>query len=130
MLAALRRTVRDQVVNLGLSEPATRVYRALSAGDPRNALGNARYRRNGAPDGLPIPPASLRFAVAGTASISWFLEAGALAFDSNRETLARNGVAVEKLGSVLDFGCGCGRVLRRWHSVAGPTVSGCDYNPR
>src|SRR4030081_44495 len=123
MLAAFRRPVRDQVVSLGLSEPATRVLRVVTSSNPRTALGNARYRRDGAPDGLPIPPSDLRFMVAGTTSISWFLEAGAMAFESIREALTRNGVAVEKLGAVLDFGCGCGRVLRRWNSVAGPVVS-------
>lgn len=130
MLAGLRRTVRDQVVNLGLADPATRLIRAVSSSDPRIAVSNSRYRRRGAPDGLPIPPADLRFLVAGSASIAWFLELGALGFDSIRDALARNGVKVEELGSILDFGCGCGRVLRRWHSVGGPQANGSDYNPR
>lgn len=128
MLASLRRTVRDHVVSLGLTEPATRIYRAAASSDPRVALANARYRRAGAPDRLPIPPTDLRFLVAGSASISWFLEGGALAFDSIRAALARRGVAPSQLEAVLDFGCGCGRVLRHWSSVGGPKISGCDYN--
>jgi SAM-dependent methyltransferase len=130
MLDALRRTLRDQVASLGLSEPATRVYKAVTASDPRVALANARYRRDGAPDGMPLPPADLRFLVARTTSISWFLEGGALAFESTLEALGRSGVAVEQLEAVLDFGCGCGRVLRNWSSLKGPRVSGCDFNPR
>jgi SAM-dependent methyltransferase len=130
VLASLRRTLRDQVLNRGLSRPATRLYRAVAGSDPRIVLGNARYRREGAPDGLPLPPADLRFLVAGTTSISWFLEAGALAFESIREILARNETGIEKLPAVLDFGCGCGRVLRQWNSIEGPRISGCDYNAR
>lgn len=130
MLAGLRRTVRDQVVNLGFAEPANRIYRAVASSDPRIAVANARYRRDGAPDRLPIPPSDLRFLVAGSASISWFLEGGALAFESTVEALRRKGFAIEQLGAVLDFGCGCGRVLRNWNSVKGPRVSGCDLNPR
>src|SRR5487761_793641 len=113
MLAALRRTMRDQVANLGLSGPATRVYRAVASGDPRIAIGNARFRRQGAPDGLPIPPSDLRFSVAGTTSISWFLEGGARAFGSIHEVLRRNGVALEGLGAVL-----------------GPKAHGSDYDSR
>ncbi len=128
MLASLRRNLRDQVVSLGLTKPATRIYRAVASSDPRVAIANARYRRSGAPDRLPIPPADLRFLVAGSASISWFLEGGALAFDSIRAALARRGVALSQLEAVLDFGCGCGRVLRHWSSVQGPKLSGCDYN--
>ena len=32
------------------------------------------------------------------------------------------------MSSVLDFGCGCGRVLRHWHRFRG-RLSGTDYNP-
>jgi len=31
---------------------------------------------------------------------------------------------------VLDFGCGCGRVLRHWSGVHGTGVYGCDINPK
>jgi ubiquinone/menaquinone biosynthesis C-methylase UbiE len=30
---------------------------------------------------------------------------------------------------VLDFGCGCGRVMRRWAGITGPSFHGSDYNP-
>src|SRR6266850_5798640 len=117
MLTAVARSVRDQVSSLGLAGPAARVIRAITSSDPRTALANARYRRQGAPDGLPIPPADLVFLVAGTTSISWFLEGGALAAETIRRAMARRGVAINELGSILDFGCGCGRVLRHWHDL-------------
>ena len=31
---------------------------------------------------------------------------------------------------VLDFGCGCGRVLRHWAGLEGPEIHGSDYNER
>jgi SAM-dependent methyltransferase len=33
------------------------------------------------------------------------------------------------MGTVLDFGCGVGRVLRHWSGVTGPVLHGTDYNP-
>ena len=117
MLTAVQRTLRDQVSSLGLAEPAARVYRMIVSSDPRVAIGNARYRRNGAPDGLPIPLSDLIFPVAATTSISWFLEGGALAARTIREALERRGLEIEKLAAILDFGCGCGRVLRHWHAL-------------
>jgi SAM-dependent methyltransferase len=53
-----------------------------------------------------------------------------MAFESIKSALQRNGVAIGDLDAVLDFGCGCGRVLRCWNSVQGPRPNGCDYNPR
>jgi SAM-dependent methyltransferase len=130
MLAGVSRSVRDQVSSLGLARPAARVLRALTSSDPRVALANARLRRNGAPDGLPIPPPDLLFLVAGTTSIPWFLEGGGLAAFTVREAMGRRGLAVDSLEAILDFGCGCGRVLRHWHGLRRARVFGTDYSPR
>ena len=49
---------------------------------------------------------------------------------SSTELLARNGVPLGDRRSVLDLGCGCGRVARWWAEVEGPRFYGCDYNPK
>jgi SAM-dependent methyltransferase len=68
--------------------------------------------------------------VAGSADISWFLKAGALAAATVRDSLRGQGVDVEKADAILDFGCGCGRVLRHWNSLTGTRIYGTDYNSR
>jgi len=104
---------------LGLLLPAYRGYERLRAfGAQRIAVG---------PDGLPVPPPELIVRVAGTADADWFLEGGRLAEESIRAALARAGTSVEAAGAIHDFGCGCGRVVRRWQSLAGP-VHGTDLN--
>jgi SAM-dependent methyltransferase len=90
---------------------------------------NARLRRAGAPDGLPIPPTRLILLVTASPDVGWYLESGRHAAASIRSSLARNGVDVTRLRSILDFGCGCGRVVRHWRGLPGE-VSGCDLNPR
>lgn len=114
MKARVLRTLQK----LHLLGPAYSAYerlRALRGGPPVRAE-----------DGLPVPPARLRVRVAGTADLEWFLESGRLAEQSIRATLERHGTRVEDLGALLDFGCGCGRVTRRWHELAG--VHGSDMN--
>jgi SAM-dependent methyltransferase len=69
------------------------------------------------PDGLPLPPPKLLFRVTGTTEATWFIEGGRLTEESIRAALARAGAPLESLDAILDFGCGCGRVLRRWHSL-------------
>jgi SAM-dependent methyltransferase len=79
-----------------------------------------------ADDGLPVPPAGLRVRVAGTADLAWFLEGGRLAEQSIRDALGRHGRPLDNVETLLDFGCGCGRVTRRFAERAG--VHGSDTN--
>lgn len=94
--------------------PAFRAYeRALSL--------RGRRLRTG-PDGLPVPPPELIVRVAGSADVAWFLEGGRLGYES-----VRAHVPADELASVLDFGCGCGRVTRYWRDFAG-FISGSDLS--
>jgi len=81
-------------------------------------------------DGLPVPPPRLRVEVAGTAGLQWFLDSGRQQAGIIRSAAERNGVPLESAGSLLDFGCGCGRVLRHWAGLAGPAIHGSDFNER
>jgi SAM-dependent methyltransferase len=78
--------------------------------------------------GLPIPPPHLRVLVGGSADVESFLRIGHSMFQGLCATLAQHAARVDELDSVLDFGCGCGRVLRHWRAVAGPRIHGCDSN--
>src|SRR3954453_1101206 len=79
-------------------------------------------------DGLPVPPPHLIVRVAGTPDAAWFLESGRLAAQSIRDALERAGTRIEAMESILDFGCGCGRVIRNWAKLdaklAGSDLSG------
>src|SRR5205814_5181377 len=79
-------------------------------------------------DGVPLPPPRFVHAVVGTDDVDWFLESGRLAATNIRGLLAEQGVALETLGAILDFGCGVGRILRHWVGLRGPRLFGSDYN--
>jgi SAM-dependent methyltransferase len=78
--------------------------------------------------GLPLPPASLREWVAGTTDLHWFLEGGKLGAQTILSILAKHNIELEKLESVLDFGCGCGRVIRHLHLYEAVRLHGTDCN--
>jgi SAM-dependent methyltransferase len=80
-------------------------------------------RVHAGPDGLPVPPPELIVRVAGTPDVGWFLESGRLGYES-----VRSHVPAGELESVLDFGCGCGRVTRYWREFRGE-VAGSDLSP-
>ncbi len=93
--------------------PAFRAWEALQALPPRPRP---------AIDGPPLPPRRLMVRVAGTADPEWFLRSGRAAY----EAIVAH-VPLDEVDSVLDFGCGCGRVTRYWKGFRG-TVAGSDLS--
>jgi SAM-dependent methyltransferase/predicted transcriptional regulator len=86
------------------------------------------------PDGLPLPPPELMRVVMGATAArrrlsSAFYATGAQVAENITRILGRHGVDLSDLGAILDFGCGGGRVIRHWKSLAKPRLHGCDYNP-
>lgn len=79
-------------------------------------------------EGLPLPPPRLRTLTAGTANSRWFLESGHASAETIRDAVNRHRGPLESLGRMLDFGCGCGRVLRHWQGMAGIEIHAVDQN--
>ena len=97
----------------------------------RIACYNLGYRMIRAHDGRPLPPASLVNLVIGSRELAWYQLGGIFMQQAICTFLRRNGAPVESFRSMLDFGCGCGRILRWWGGISGSCeIWGCDYNPR
>lgn len=79
--------------------------------------------------GLPVPPSSLMEKVAGGPLVSWFHALGKRGAESIEAVLRDHGLRIETFDAILDFGCGCGRVIRHWSHLANTRVHGTDYNP-
>lgn len=91
---------------------------------------NTLSRLKGSPDGLPLPPGRLMFLVQGTTNVQEFLTDGRSTALAVLDVLKGVGVAVDGSMRVLDFGCGCGRVIRHVHGMTGAECHGSDYNPQ
>ena len=68
----------------------------------------------------PLPPEALRRRVSGTADPGWFERSGLATLAEWRRALALAGASLEAAGSIVDFGCGCGRVLRHLQPLLRP----------
>jgi len=92
----------------------------------RNALLRKQHQLAGA---LPIPPGRLIYLVQGSDSVEIFLVSGLQSAQMIQELLAKHQIELNSLSSILDFGCGVGRVIRHWVNLQGPRLYGCDVNP-
>lgn len=125
-LSEMKRFAIRLLLTLGLLNFARRVTIWLK---PWILFRNALYKLKGAPDNLPLPPSWLIYLAVGTPDIRWFLRGGVLAVESITSSLKKNGVDIGRFASILDFGCGCGRVIRHLQFLTDARLYGTDYNP-
>ena len=125
---SVRRAVAVVAETLGAERVAWRL-RELSQTVPQLPELVLPSRRQAA-DGLPLPPPLLRVQVNGSSKPDDFLRQGKRAADTVRQAVDAAGRSLEGFESVLDFGCGSGRVMRQWVGLEGPQLFGSDYNRR
>jgi SAM-dependent methyltransferase len=82
-----------------------------------------------AADGLPVPHRVLRRLVTGVEDLDWFLRIGRAGAETVVGILQQHNIDLARLGGVLDFGCGCGRIMRHLARHCDAGLHGCDVNP-
>lgn len=129
MKQALKKVSKEALARVGLLELARSIRRFKYRHEISIFLRNLRHLAHRPPDGLPIPPVNLINLVSGGRDIDWFMKSGRDAAESIVTMLEKNGLALGRFKAILDFGCGCGRVLRYWKSLQSTQIYSVDCNP-
>jgi SAM-dependent methyltransferase len=98
----------------------------------RDICSRIQYQMPVAADSIPIPPRELHALVSGDDELdmSAFFDVGRFCAESVVGLLKKRGLDIDDLGAILDFGCGCGRVLRFFNGLKRAKLYGTDYNAK
>ena len=121
----LRRGLQGVAGAMGLDDIAREVKKI------REICTQIQYQVTVAPDGLPLPPPELHYLVSGNSDLGPFdfLEIGENCAKCITTALNEHNLDFSDFQAVLDFGCGCGRVIRHFHSLKA-NLYGVDYNAK
>ena len=126
----MKMQAKQLLQRVGLLDVALRSYHNLKVATPAIVWQEIPLRLRGAPDGHPLPPPDLIFEVIGSRWSAVYLESGARIVADMQEFLEGVGRPLQGFESILDFGCGSGRLIRHVHQYTDAALFGTDYNPR
>lgn len=79
-------------------------------------------------DNYPVPPESLRWRVVGNRDEGAFLESSQRAIKFFNGVLGKAGKSFSDFDAILDFGCGCGRLIRSLPQITNAKLFGSDID--
>ncbi|MBI1939034.1 MAG: class I SAM-dependent methyltransferase [Ignavibacteriales bacterium] len=126
----MKNLIKKFLQHIGFIDKARMIYNSAKSISPEVLTNEIKFRKNGLPDGYPAPPPKLIFLIIALRWSSVYYNSGKLIFDDLLKVLDKNKIELEKLNRVLDFGCGCGRIIRHFHHHSKHfELFGSDYNP-
>ncbi|HEX5315723.1 MAG TPA: class I SAM-dependent methyltransferase, partial [Candidatus Kapabacteria bacterium] len=116
------------LARLGLLESVRFLYSFIKGVSPSILTREFRLRAGGPREALPLPPPRMMYTIISTRWAATFLDSGETIVNAMEEALRFTGKSLTDFHAILDFGCGCGRLLRHLPKFTDAKLFGCDYN--
>ena len=132
MRERLKSSIENILERLHLLSYASYIYRNFLANPDKSKFVRWwRFQKFMPFDQLPMPPMYMRWLVINQIDPAIFMESGRMQVNGLiLPLLERNGLVISSFTSLLDFGCGCGRLIRYWKDLSDQDIWGCDYNSK
>jgi SAM-dependent methyltransferase len=115
--------------SVGILETVRLWHGSLKFFQPSLFFHELRIRMHGAPDGQPIPPSRLIFLIIGHGWKFVYFNSGEMITANLLALLRKHNINPFQFADILDFGCGCGRLIRHLRALPNAMLHGCDINP-
>lgn len=125
----MRKQVKSILDAAGILDFFEPIYFNVRSASPKAIWTEIRPGGAVAEDGYPFPPSNLIYDVIACRWRQVYYDSGRAIIDDMERILASNGRSLSDFASILDFGCGSGRLLRHVHQRTIAELSGSDYNP-
>lgn len=128
IVVVMKQLLKNILVSAHLLDPAKFLHSFFRQLSIRSLQKEFTIRRGTLPDGYPAPPARQIFLVIRSVWGWEYWESGKKIVDELSAQLQRKNIPDDSLKSILDFGCGCGRMTRHLRRFPNATLFGTDYN--
>lgn len=125
----IKKLVKKLVKSETLQDKLRLFYNSAKTISPKLLNEEMKYRTNGLPDSFPYPPSKLIFTIIAIPWVSEFYKSGKIIFNDMNKMFAENKIELAERANILDFGCGCGRLIRHFASEKKYNLYGSDLNP-
>jgi len=125
----LKQLIKKLIKSEGLQDHLRLIYNSAKTISLKLLKEELKTRTNGLPDGYPFPPSKLIFTIIAIPWVSEFYKSGKIIFDDMNEMFDENKIVLAEQANILDFGCGCGRIIRHFASLKKYNLFGSDLNP-
>lgn len=128
MVGLLKKLVKKFIKNKKIQDNLRLIYNSVKTFNLHLLKDEIHYRKNGLPDKLPFPSSNLIFTIIAIPWVSEYYKSGKIIYNEIISTLKKANIHLKENSNVLDFGCGCGRLIRHFANENKFNLYGSDLN--
>lgn len=126
----MKKIVKKLVKSKFVQDQLRLIYNTLKTFNFNLLKDEIHFRNNGLPDKFPYPNSKLIFKIIAIPWVSEYYKSGKIIYSEMQDQLLKVNVELKNDFKLLDFGCGCGRLIRHFTTVKNVQLFGTDLNPQ